>query len=327
MSIGSIMKVTDNVRKVVDFMNATQTVSVLMSAYNESLRDLNRSIYSILNQTYTNIEYIVVCDNPDNIEMKDFLKEVEKKESRVILILNEKNIGLTNSLNKALQASHGEYIARMDADDYSMPQRIEKQLQYLQQHDLDLVGCYVECVDEEEKTIYFLNSMPSSASKVQKKICVNNPIAHPTWFGKKDLFMNNHGYRAIPYAEDYDFLLRALENGARLGNVSEVYFKYTLRSTSISKSNGLRQYLVSRELVKYYKNNNLSSIDPDVILCCFKHIDQKEEQKYTKASNEFALALQKLKKKHISCIVHLWKASTCSRYFFVKMVGYMRAFL
>ncbi|HDL4956660.1 TPA: glycosyltransferase, partial [Mannheimia haemolytica] len=96
-------------------------ISVVMSTYNEPVEWVEKSIRSILNQTYDNIEVIVICDNPDNKGIVDLLNLIKEGDNRVVLHFNERNKGLIYSLNKAINLSSGEYIARMDADDISLP--------------------------------------------------------------------------------------------------------------------------------------------------------------------------------------------------------------
>lgn len=93
--------------------------------YNEKQDWLTESINSILNQTYLNLEFIIVLDNPENIELKNILNEYKLKDSRVKLLINEVNKGLVFSLNRALKECSGDYIARMDADDISHLDRIK----------------------------------------------------------------------------------------------------------------------------------------------------------------------------------------------------------
>lgn len=108
-------------------------VSVIMSVYNTNKRWLKESICSILNQTFTDFEFIIVLDCPtDGCEKT--VEELAKKDERMILIRNGLNIGLTRSLNKALEISQGDYIARMDADDVSLPDRFKEQINFLDLH-------------------------------------------------------------------------------------------------------------------------------------------------------------------------------------------------
>jgi glycosyltransferase involved in cell wall biosynthesis len=118
-------------------------ISAVMSVYNESEEYLRKSIESILNQTYTDFEFIIILDNPDNKKARDILKEYENKDDRIVLLENEKNIGLAPSLNRGVKVARGKYIARMDADDIALPQRFEKQVYFLENNP-DYAVCFTQ---------------------------------------------------------------------------------------------------------------------------------------------------------------------------------------
>ena len=103
-------------------------ISVLMSVYNESNKELDEAILSILRQSLQDFELIIVNDDPVDVQHQQALQEWAKRDKRIILVQNDKNIGLAASMNKALRLAHGEYIARMDADDISAPDRLSRQL-------------------------------------------------------------------------------------------------------------------------------------------------------------------------------------------------------
>lgn len=96
---------------------ASDKVSVIMSVYNEEIGILREAIESILNQSYKNIQFIIIIDNPGYEDAKKILNEYSKEDKRIEIIENYENIGLVNSLNKGLKLANGEFIARMDADD------------------------------------------------------------------------------------------------------------------------------------------------------------------------------------------------------------------
>lgn len=105
-----------------------ELVSVLMSVYNEPIDYIEKSVNSILRQTYRNFEFIIVVDNPSNDFLCEYLKRIEVEHDNVHIEINDKNMGLVKSLNKGLSFCNGRYIARMDADDISDKNRIEEQV-------------------------------------------------------------------------------------------------------------------------------------------------------------------------------------------------------
>lgn len=115
-------------------------ISVIMSIYKEPVEWVRQSIDSILAQTFSDFEFIIVNDRPDRIENTELLNEYKLKDCRIVVLANETNIGLTKSLNRALDIATGVYIARMDADDISLSHRFQTQVDYLDMHP-EICGC------------------------------------------------------------------------------------------------------------------------------------------------------------------------------------------
>ena len=109
-------------------------ISVLMSVYHEPIDWLALSVDSILNQSFSDFEFIIIVDDPNNQEAINYIRQKEEEDNRIVLLINEENVGLTKSLNKGLKIAKGNYIARMDADDISYPERFEKQFTFMESH-------------------------------------------------------------------------------------------------------------------------------------------------------------------------------------------------
>lgn len=126
-------------------------VSVIMGVYNTEKDYLIPAIESILGQTYRNIEFVIVNDCSE-MWCKDILEEYARKDARIILINNKTNLGITKTLNVGLNVCNGEYIARMDSDDVSLPCRIERQVEYLEKHkDIHALACVSAIYEEDDK--------------------------------------------------------------------------------------------------------------------------------------------------------------------------------
>lgn len=253
-----------------------ELISVIMSTYNESEEELESSICSILKQTYSNIEFLIVNDNPENKQLRNVLLAV--KDSRVRIIENPQNMGLVNSLNRAWKLAKGNIIARMDADDVSKPNRLEDQLRIMQEGNYDLLGCNMEMVDDLGNEIYPVRHYPTSEKKIRKSIYWCNCIAHPTWMLKKSLYWKLGGYRNIPYCEDYDFILRAIEMGYKVGNSSNTGLIYKQRRNGISGSNSTDQYLIKRYLANNRKRILELSEDELQMYCTSKIFEDKRKR-------------------------------------------------
>ena len=273
-------------------------ISVIMSTYKEDEKLLRESIESILNQTYKDFEYIIILDYPDNDVHKSVIEEYALKDDRIHFYINEKNMGLTDSLNRGLSLCHGEYIARMDADDISLPDRLERQMKYLEKNHYDLIGGITEMINENGTLLYSIKSVPTDPKKINKALRYSQCIAHPTWLGRKEVFEKNAGYRHMPLCEDYDFTLRAVLNGFVISNLNEAVLKYRMTSNSISRSNLFEQYLYMSYITNEYKNNCIASVDK-AYAYVQQHLNEKDSNKYLKANVIFNRMLQEMSDKQI----------------------------
>lgn len=234
-------------------------VSVIMSAYKEPADVFLEAVESILGQSYSDLEFIIVLDCPDNNELRVQINRIASSDKRVIPIWNEENIGLAESLNRAVKLSTGSYICRMDADDIAASNRIETQLGYIEQNNFDLIGSYLEVIDQNGKPQYNVNNIPTNNDRIIKAMRWNNCMPHPSWFGKKEVF--ERGYRHMPLCEDYDFLLRAALDGVRMGNCPKTLVKYRMSKDSVSRSNLFRQFLYQCYLSSCYSQHSVAKID------------------------------------------------------------------
>jgi len=298
-------------------------ISVIMSTYKEDERLLRESIESILNQTYRDFEYIIILDYPDNVVHKSVIEEYALKDDRIHFYVNEKNMGLTDSLNRGLSLCHGEYIARMDADDISLPDRLERQMEYLEKNHYDLIGGITEMINENGSLLYSIKSVPTDPKKINKALRYSQCIAHPTWLGRKEVFEKNAGYRHMPLCEDYDFTLRAVLNGFVISNLNEPVLKYRMTSNSISRSNLFEQYLYMSYITNEYKNNRIASVDK-AYAYVQQHLNETDSDKYLKANVIFNRMLQEMSdKQFLSFIKDGFCLLFSSKYYLNKIYRFM----
>ncbi|MFR8841851.1 MAG: glycosyltransferase, partial [Faecalibacillus intestinalis] len=270
--------------------------SVIMATYKESIECLKQSIESIINQTYNDFEFIIILDNPDNKEHIAFINDYVCKDERIKFYINDKNMGLTNTLNRGLKLAEGKYICRMDADDISELYRMEHQKKYLEENDFDLIGGISQMIDEDGNTIYSIKKVPTNFKKIKKCIKYNQVISHPTWFGKKEVFDKLNGYRNMPLCEDYDFTLRAILQGFKISNVNECVLKYRMTKDSISRSNLFEQYLFARYITKQYSEGKVSEVE-EAKAYVKKNLSDKNAKRYLKGNERFNNALNNLEEK------------------------------
>jgi glycosyltransferase involved in cell wall biosynthesis len=236
-----------------------ELVSVLIPVYNVE-NFIEKAVDSILNQSYYNIEVIIV-DDFSNDRTYEILQSMKKKDDRIKLFRNSKNSKIVETLNFAFKQSSGEYICRMDGDDISHYQRIEKKLLYLKENpQISLVGCSVQSIDEEGN-ILSKKKMPSGEKTIRKTLKYANPVFH-IWLAKREVYEALNGYRSIPYVEDYDFLLRMTTLGLKYSNLENYYgYSIRLRSGNTISHAGIIQRKAHRYCYELYQQRDKKSED------------------------------------------------------------------
>ena len=213
-------------------------ISVLMPTYNVA-PFVEEAVRSILLQTYQNFELIIVddCSTDDTFAI---LQQLAKEDRRIILDRNERNSKICVTLNRAWSMAKGNYIARMDGDDVSTPERLSVLLSFLNDHpEVDLVGSQVISIQENGNVIsekQYLRT-PEFIKRGNKY----GPAIVHIWMARRKVYEALNGYRNIPFAEDYDFLLRGETRGFKYANVEEFLYKVRIRSGNTGSANGLRQ--------------------------------------------------------------------------------------
>ena len=294
-------------------------ISIIMSTYKEEETLLRESIESILNQTFKDFEFIIILDYPDNNLHKKIIEEYSKIDNRIRFFVNENNLGLTGSLNRGLSLAKGEYIGRMDADDISLPYRLERQLEYIKKNQYDLIGGITQMIDEEGNSIFSIQKVPTDFNKIKKALRYGQCIAHPTWLGRKEVFDYLNGYRNIPFCEDFDFTLRVVLNGFKISNLNETVLKYRMTKNSISRNNLYDQYLYMKYITNEYSNGNIASVE-NAKEYVKNHLNKKNAEKYLEANVIFNRMLQEMTdKKIIGFTIDGFKLLFTSKYYLDKI--------
>jgi glycosyltransferase involved in cell wall biosynthesis len=211
-----------------------------MPAYNGE-RYLDAAVRSILTQSYTDFEYIIIDDGSTdgtNTILNAF------KDTRIRLLRNERNLGIVASLNRGIAAATGMYICRMDADDIAAPERLKRQVAFLNDHpDIALVGCSVGLVNETGALVG-KESFPTTSEEIRRTIFIRNPFAHGSVVVRSAVLraVGNYDARFL-HNEDYDLWLR-LASGHRLANIPDQLLFRRLHAGSITVSR-------ETELVRY----------------------------------------------------------------------------
>ncbi|WP_340004655.1 glycosyltransferase [Paenibacillus sp. FSL K6-0276] len=224
-------------------------ISVVMGVYNPSNKEmLLQAINSILNQTYSDFEFII-CDDGSNNESFKFLQFVCQKDNRIILLKNDINKGLAATLNSCLQIAKGEYIARMDADDISTEKRFQNQVDFLDNNnEYALVGCSAVLFDDSGDW----GHRKMIEKPIDKSFLFNSPFIHPSIMIRKSALMKVDGYRVSKETlrcEDYDLFMRLYSLGMKGCNLNETLYRY--REDSSAYKRRKYKFRIDEAKVKY----------------------------------------------------------------------------
>lgn len=220
------------------------TVSVVMPAYNAE-KYLREAIDSILAQTFDDFEFIIVNDGST-----DSTKEIilSYDDPRIIYLENEQNSGICVTLNKGLDAARGKYIARMDADDISLPERFAHQVAYLDAHpEVGVLGSFVERITENGLTIDFPPS-ETNPYKCRASLLFSPCVAHPATMLRVSV-LNDHKLR---YDDNYrgmeDFYLWwNLSQHTQISNIETVLLKYRIHQNQVTQASINEDFLIHQQ--------------------------------------------------------------------------------
>jgi glycosyltransferase involved in cell wall biosynthesis len=205
-------------------------ISVLMPAYNAG-KYIHEAIASVLNQTFPDFELLIINDGSTDDTVSIVLSF---NDPRIVLINNEHE-GIAAALNTGLRLADGFFIARFDADDICLPQRLEKQLNFLEDHpDYVLVGSDAEYILENGDFLFNFQCIAHSNEEIQENLYVYCPFIHSTVMYKRDVVIKAGGYNVHAHNfEDY-LLWTGLSKVGKLQNLREPLIKVRLNASSVT---------------------------------------------------------------------------------------------
>lgn len=213
-------------------------VSFVLPCYREPLPILERTLDSVLAQTYTNIEIVVVVDDPANQAMVELLRARAEVDRRLRIVVNEHNLGAWPSYNRGVREARGEIIAIQDADDTCDPSRVEVLASYLLQNpSIGVVGSALTYVDAASGQPLLLRSYPADPGQAIRRYC---PLAHGTTLRRSTLFAAHGLYDESPryrHAADYELWCRWYSGGVRMANVPDALYTYYQSSSNFKAQN------------------------------------------------------------------------------------------
>lgn len=220
---------------------------------------LTEALDSIINQTYKNLEIICIDDGSTD-QTSQILEKYVFNDKRISLVVNKKNLGLIESLNKGIDLASGEFIARMDADDISHPKRIQKQYKFIVKNNLDVISCAFLYFKKKDVIITKREVKASKSIALKFVSLFSPPIMHGGIFAKasvlkKDKFLLSD---QVLHIEDYELFIRLLKKGYKLGNLNEYLyfvrkdneFSVSVKHKDLQDNNfiGLNEEYISQEL-------------------------------------------------------------------------------
>lgn len=224
-------------------------ISVIMGIYNGA-DTMDAAIDSICNQTYTDWE-LIICDDCSTDETAQKAEIWCRRDDRIKLIKNESNMGLAATLNHCLQYVSGEYIARMDDDDISYPQRFEIQVNFLDQHkEYAFVSSVVDCFDG---STIVRNRFWRKAEPERTDFLSGTQFVHPATIFRRECLAAVNGYKegkVTRRTEDYDLFMRLYARGFKGYNIQEPLLRYTVNMAGMQKK-CLYRYRFDEAKVRY----------------------------------------------------------------------------
>lgn len=252
-----------------------------MSAFNAE-KYISQAIESILKQTCDDFEFIILNDGSTD-KTREIIQNYTKQDKRIRLINNNKNFGLTRSLNIGLEEARGKYIARIDADDLSEPERLQKQYEFMEANpEYALAGSWVKIIDSEGREMT-VRKLPTDIKLIKFNFIFGKPcLWHSSIFFRKEEMDKVGNYdEEYKYSQDLNLYVRLLKT-KKITNVPEFLIQHRLHSNSIGKNNSEAQHSFYLKAIHELINN-------------YYHISREELELRDRARNQKINKLKDLK--------------------------------
>lgn len=245
--------------------------SVLQTVYkNDNPEYFRLSLISMLEQTVKPNEVVIVKDGPIPQSLQEVIDELDNENPNIIVQVQlEKNLGLGLALNEGLNVCKNEFVARMDSDDFSLPERCEKELEMFDRDpSLDIVGCPVKEFIDELDNIVGVRDVPLDDESIHKYARRRDPFNHPTVMFRKSKVMEFGPYRDYRKNQDTALWIDMLSNGCRAANVPEYLLLFRFDENTYKKR---KSWVNTKLLIKIrkeaYKRKFCSFLDYFVVAC------------------------------------------------------------
>lgn len=287
-----------------------EKVSIIMPSYKRHKDLVGRAIQSLLEQTYGNIEVVLVDDNARE-ELQDYRRELESlvselNDNRVSYLQNKENLGGAGSRNEGIKIASGDYITFLDDDDVYLPEKVEKQLEFMLENNLDMSFSKLCIYNENDKLIDVReHDIKSFDSDYLKKYHLTKQITGtPTFMMKKNVLVEIGGFEVVPMGQEYYLMQKILWGNYKLGYYPECYIK-AYRTSAEAISTGKNKITGEKQLYKFKKQ--------------YFGILNLKERRYVRCRHFAVMAVAyKRNKKYLKAIWMLFVATICAPIVAVK---------
>jgi glycosyl transferase family 2 len=272
-----------------DVLNSTlkPAVTVLMAVYDPPIAMLAQAMDSIQRQTFTDFEFLIVDDGSRDLVVRSFLAQRAKEDTR-IRILTEPHRGLTTSLNHGLALARGTWIARQDADDWSEPTRLERQVAHFREHPETIVPGTGVWTHQQDGRLLWPLRLPLRHADILRWLPRGNPFVHGSVMFPRAEAVWAGGYREeFRCSQDYDFLWRMAERGTA-ANLAEPLYHYRYTSGSVSAGRAQEQARAHRAIQLLAASRQRG--EPQDILGALAEADGPIERALLKQADHLMLA-------------------------------------
>lgn len=236
-----------------------------MPVWNPDINQFKLAVESIISQTYSNLEFLIIYKKSTK-ELDEQIRTIVDKnfdDHRIKLIYNNNNF--VDALNEGIQKSSGQIIGRMDADDISIKTRFEEQINYQKENNVSILGSWVKSISSNGDLIGTIEP-PYLPEDIRKKIMYHSPLSHSSIIIKRDVFKKIGLYDPnFLGAEDYEFYLRAISKGYKLGNIPKYLIYIREEEMSYMRGRGWKKsrrayFRAKSKAVKKYKINGFTDV-------------------------------------------------------------------
>lgn len=240
-------------------------VSVVLPIRNDA-EFCSDAIQSILDQSHKRIELIIIDDGSTD-STPEIVREFVSQDARIVHLTNDKPLGLPVALNRGVRVATGDFIARMDSDDLSSFDRIERQLSFIFENQIDVAGCAIQIESEIGKKTRLY---PETPAECNFSLLFESCFCHPAVMGRREHFVDFPYNETLTTSQDYDLWCRMSQAGLQLGNIQETLFTYRERTNSHSSRSKKEKERIARCVQRRYCMQVLTSERLPVILGRFR---------------------------------------------------------